>query len=161
MIPLPMAPLPPRTRAECVDSPRPCPHLDCRYHLADLWGANAPKDAESCALDVADRGEHGLEELARLLGAADATLSDIEASAKRKLEAFARSAGCAPSGAPKPTDQRIVDALRMHGPMGRTELAELLSLSKVRITALLTTLKRGGHVEQAASNTWQLAQEHS
>ena len=23
----------PRTRAECIDGPRPCPHSSCRYHL--------------------------------------------------------------------------------------------------------------------------------
>ena len=37
MIRLPVigcAPPMPRTRAECVDGPRPCPHVRCRYHLA-------------------------------------------------------------------------------------------------------------------------------
>lgn len=155
MTSLPIAPSRPQTRAQCLDGPRPCPHLDCRYHLAELWGAAPPTSAETCALDIADRGEHGLEDLARLLGAADATLSDIEASAKRKLDAFARSVGFAPTGVAKPSPIRIVDVLRTHGPMGRTELAQVLGLSKVRITALLTSLKRDGQIEQSSFNTWQ------
>jgi DNA-binding transcriptional ArsR family regulator len=149
----------PRTRAQCAGGPRPCPHLDCRYHLAELWGATAPHDADTCALDVADRGEHGVEDLARLLGAADATLSEIETVAKRKLERFARNMGFTPSGAPKLSHARILDVLRTHGPLGRSELAELLGLSKIRITALLASLKRAGKVESLASNTWQLKQE--
>jgi DNA-binding transcriptional ArsR family regulator len=160
VIALPIMQPAPRSRTECADGPRPCPHLGCRYHLGDLWGAQPPKDAETCALDVADRGEHGIEDLARLLGAADATLSDIEYSAKRQLEPFARSMGFAPRGEAKASHVRILHALRMHGPLGRSELAQILGLSKIRITTLLTSLKRAGKVEPLASNTWQLTQEN-
>lgn len=52
----------PKTRAECVDGPRPCPHTTCRYHVA-----SGRPDA-SCALDLADRGERTLEEVGELLG---------------------------------------------------------------------------------------------
>lgn len=58
----------PRTRADCVDGPRPCPYVSCKHHLfldvSTKTGAiklNFPDlevgdMTESCALDVADRG---------------------------------------------------------------------------------------------------------
>lgn len=56
------------TRGDCVDGPRPCPYIACRQHL---WQENGgvgpdgePGTAESCALDIADRGDHTLEEVA-------------------------------------------------------------------------------------------------
>ena len=153
---LPMLPMPPRTRAECLDGPRPCPHLGCRYHLAELWGAERPANGDTCALDVADRGEHGVGELAGLLGAPDATLSDIEAAAKRKLEAFAKSIGIQPGPAPKSTEDRLLAMLRAHGALGRSELAETIGISKPRVTALLTELMRAGKVTPSACHTWQL-----
>jgi hypothetical protein len=156
---LPMLPMPttaPRTRAECVDGPRPCPHLGCRYHLAELWGAERLADADTCALDVAERGEHGVGELAGMLGAPDATLSDIEAAAKRKLEAFAKSIGIKPGAAPKSTEDRLLAVLRAHGALGRSELAVTIGLSKPRVTALLTGLMRAGKVVPSACHTWQL-----
>lgn len=153
---LPMLPTPPRTRAECVDGSRPCPHLGCRYHLAELWGDERPADADTCALDVADRGEHGVGDLARMLGTPDATLSDIEAAGKRKLEPFAKSIGIQPGPAPKSTEERLLAVLRAHGALGRSELAETIGLSKPRVTALLTGLMRAGKVAPSACHTWQL-----
>lgn len=64
----------PRTRGDCVDGPRPCPYVRCRYHLwlnvtEPHWNSPSGKpqrpttlDARwlesplppSCALDVAD-----------------------------------------------------------------------------------------------------------
>lgn len=54
----------PKTRGECVDGPRPCPHRTCVYHLLVDW----PEATESCALDVADRGEHDGTQLSGILG---------------------------------------------------------------------------------------------
>lgn len=65
----------PRTRGECAGGPRPCPFVSCAYHLFIDVGATGglklnfpdcePGDlAESCALDVADRGGSTLEEIA-------------------------------------------------------------------------------------------------
>lgn len=56
----------PKTRADCKDSPRPCPWVSCRYHLYLEVSANGwlklmfphlevEDMKESCALDVADR----------------------------------------------------------------------------------------------------------
>lgn len=63
--------LPPPTRGDCKDGPRPCPHTICRYHLVDDISRKAKEDfelSETCALDVADKGEHTLREIGQVLG---------------------------------------------------------------------------------------------
>ena len=69
----------PATRAECLDGPRPCPWVSCRYHLyldvsADTGALkiNFPDTdiselEHSCALDVADDGEMTFEQIGGLL----------------------------------------------------------------------------------------------
>lgn len=92
----------PRTRGDCVRGPRPCPWLGCRYHLAPdrlvlnhgrrgpgatLAAIEAALDVdlytlpETCALDVADLGEHSLEELAVLLDRSRQGVAVIEDAA--------------------------------------------------------------------------------
>lgn len=78
----------PASRSECRRGPRPCPYVSCRYHLllnvtsdGRLWSqvsfdeADAESIAvavealgETCALDVADDGEHTFEEVGVLMG---------------------------------------------------------------------------------------------
>jgi hypothetical protein len=65
----------PRTRGECRDGVRPCPWVGCRHHLYLEVNAETgsikinfpdvePEDlAESCCLDVAERGGITLEEV--------------------------------------------------------------------------------------------------
>ena len=64
----------PKTRGECVDAVRPCPWVGCKHHLyidADDIGSikfNFPhlqvwQMAETCSLDIADQGEHTLEQV--------------------------------------------------------------------------------------------------
>lgn len=102
----------PRRRSECVDGPRPCPWVSCRHHLAleaNPGGSltialalpsegdhDAPRyddgvdwDAmpETCALDVADRGEHTLEEIGDILGV---TRERVRQIADKALDAFRR-----------------------------------------------------------------------
>jgi hypothetical protein len=51
--------LPPATRGDCQDGPRPCRALLCRYNLWFDISRKAKKGAEvaeTCALDVADQG---------------------------------------------------------------------------------------------------------
>ena len=55
----------PKTRSDCRNGPRPCPWTSCRLHLASFSSASSQ---ETCALDVADRGAHTLEELGIILG---------------------------------------------------------------------------------------------
>lgn len=68
-----LALLPPPTRGDCVDGPRPCPRTLCKYHLVGDVSRKAPKSfelPETCALDVVDRHDEGmtLNEIGELLG---------------------------------------------------------------------------------------------
>jgi hypothetical protein len=82
----------PVTRGDCIGGPRPCPWVSCRHHLyldVDDEGGlrlNHPdlepgELEESCALDVADRGEHYQEEVGALLGISRQRVRAIEAEA--------------------------------------------------------------------------------
>lgn len=101
----------PLTRAECEDGERPCPYVACRHHLAlDVVGQKyrlvdqsldpthdpvlgcAPIDVvdirmrtPSCALDVAEDGEHTLEEIAEYLGLTRERVRQVEETAMRKM----------------------------------------------------------------------------
>lgn len=79
----------PVTRADCIDGPRPCPFTRCRHHL-DREEKNqrlvAPRaHPETCALDVADRGEHTLEEVGAIMGLTRQRVEQIEKLAMAKL----------------------------------------------------------------------------
>ena len=89
----------PRTRADCVDGPRPCPWVACRYHLAldvlpetggikvnfpDLEPHEMPA-AACCALDVADRGEATLEQVGVLMNLTRERVRQVQAGAMRQL----------------------------------------------------------------------------
>lgn len=67
----------PTRRSECVGGMRPCPFVSCRHHLAlDVTEAGSMRltaelledMADTCALDVADRGPNGYSVIARALG---------------------------------------------------------------------------------------------
>lgn len=88
----------PRTRGDCVDGPRPCPLATCASHLAtdverngalklNFPGVEIEDMADSCALDVADRGEHSLEEIAVLMNLTREGVRKIEERVLRKLAA--------------------------------------------------------------------------
>lgn len=81
----------PITRGDCKDGDRPCPWASCRYHLAinmshggsevvmsfpdlEIW-----EIPETCALDVADRGDHRLEEIAKITNVTRERIRQIEA----------------------------------------------------------------------------------
>jgi len=89
-------PPPPRNRSECRDGPRPCPHASCRYSLlADITDAGSvlhvfpdreiEELADTCALDVADRGGATLQEVGRRLNVTRERIRQIEFKAFRKL----------------------------------------------------------------------------
>lgn len=78
----------PTTRAECIDGPRPCPHVTCRYHI---WpdakkGTRLEAMRETCALDVADRGGVTLPELGEILGVTKARALQLEKAALAKVK---------------------------------------------------------------------------
>jgi hypothetical protein len=78
----------PRTRGDCVDGPRPCPYVGCRHHLylevtfAGSLRLNSPVEpeemAETCSLDVADRGELGLWELGETIAVKGERVRQVE-----------------------------------------------------------------------------------
>lgn len=87
------APRRPQTRAGCLDGPRPCPFVSCKYHLylevQPRTGAiklNFPdieveEMKESCALDVADRGGVQLQELGALTNLTRERVRQLEVKA--------------------------------------------------------------------------------
>lgn len=93
-------PAPPRTRAGCIDGPRPCPAIGCKHHLRVDATASVQTGGrrrrvlplltdmlETCALDVASRGGVTLEEVGDILGVVRERVRQIEAEALRKLKA--------------------------------------------------------------------------
>lgn len=70
----------PRSRAECVDGPRPCSFGACRYHLGPKASVR-----HSCALDAAAEGPRTLEEVAQLMGVTREFVRSVEQRAMFKL----------------------------------------------------------------------------
>lgn len=92
----------PRMRAECIEAPRPCPFVACRYHLfldvspgtgtiklnfpeLEVWELS-----ETCALDVAAQGGHGPERTSELMNVTRERVRQIEAIALMKLKRAGR-----------------------------------------------------------------------
>ena len=90
----------PRTRAECLEGPRPCPYVSCQHHLfldvsartgaiklnfpdLEVWEMN-----ETCALDVADRGGTTLEDVGAIMNLTRERIRQVEVKALAKLEAL-------------------------------------------------------------------------
>lgn len=119
----------PRTRAECAEGPRPCPFVSCKYHLfvdvsprtgaiklnfpdLEVWDL-----ADSCSLDVADRGGTTLEDVGAIMNLTRERIRQVEVKALAKLEAL-----------------RDMNALRDfvdEGPVGKRRLPKL---SKAELT---------------------------
>jgi len=88
----------PRTRADCADGERPCPYVGCKYHLyldvnpetgsiklnfpdLEVW-----EMAETCSLDVADRGGITLEEVGEILNLTRERIRQVEVRGLLKLK---------------------------------------------------------------------------
>ena len=96
----------PRTRGDCLDggmnAVRPCPFVSCKHHLYIDVNANKPPRqqvkvnfpgiggpefmVESCALDVADRGETTLDIVGEKLNITRERARQIEANCMQKLQ---------------------------------------------------------------------------
>lgn len=88
----------PKTRAECIDGPRPCPFVSCRHHLylevaektgvikLNFPGLEVDELAESCALDVADYGGATRDEIGAVLGVTKGRVMQIENRALAKVK---------------------------------------------------------------------------
>lgn len=83
----------PATRADCIDAPRPCPYVGCKHHLAieltergDIVHIGDPAEmAETCVLDVADRGGVTLGEVGEIYSVTRERIRQIEEKAERKI----------------------------------------------------------------------------
>src|SRR5205085_5707000 len=90
----------PRVRSECVGGERPCPFVSCKHHLfldvsartgaiklnfpdLEVWDM-----AETCALDVADRGGTTLEEVGAIMNLTRERIRQVEVKALAKLDAL-------------------------------------------------------------------------
>lgn len=83
-------------RGDCVDGPRPCPWLGCKYHLALDVGVrgslkiNFPhleleEMAATCALDESDKGGMNLADVGRLLNLTRERVRQIESNGLAKM----------------------------------------------------------------------------
>lgn len=91
----------PRCRADCEALPRPCLFLGCRYNLfldvdpkTGSIKFNFPDQepwelADTCALDVADRGGVTLEEVAKVINVTRERTRQIEGRGLQRLQAAA------------------------------------------------------------------------
>lgn len=86
----------PRTRGDCANVPRPCPFVSCRFHLyldVSVRGRltvnfpdKEPSELEnSCALDVAEQGEHSTKGLRPIMGKSKQAIEQAEWQALAKL----------------------------------------------------------------------------
>lgn len=78
----------PRTRADCIGGPRPCPHRTCRYHLGGEL-AEGHQGSDTCVLDVTDRGEADGPTVGAILGISRQRVQQIEAVAIQKIQRHA------------------------------------------------------------------------
>jgi hypothetical protein len=91
----------PRSRAECAGGARPCMYISCKHHLyldvnpstgsiklnfpdKEVWEL-----AETCALDVADRGGITLEEVGSIMNLTRERIRQVETRGLLKLRAIA------------------------------------------------------------------------
>ncbi len=87
----------PKSRAECIDGPRPCPFVSCKYHLyldvktdTNSIKLNFPhlevwEMEQTCSLDVAERGGMTLEEVGQVLNLTRERVRQVEVAGLEKL----------------------------------------------------------------------------
>lgn len=87
----------PRTRGECADGDRPCPWVACKYNLyldvdprSGSIKLNFPhlepwELTDTCALDVAETGDHAYEYVGGLLNVTRERVRQVEFIALRRL----------------------------------------------------------------------------
>lgn len=96
----------PRTRGDCANVPRPCPFVGCKHNNflevrhdklifphGPLVEADEVPAETSCSLDVADRGEHTLEQVSTIFRLTRERARQIEAKGMKRFRA--RKAGAA------------------------------------------------------------------
>lgn len=86
-----------RRRSDCVDGPRPCPLVGCRYNnylrvtntgKIKLGPWKEPEDVppeQSCSLDIADNGSQTLETIGMIMDLTRERVRQIETLALHKI----------------------------------------------------------------------------
>lgn len=138
------------TRGDCLAEPRPCARK-CPYRL---------DGAESCALDVADRGGTSQYDVARLLGLSETRVQQIEREAVARL-----AVGL---GRPVPSiadyatvtdrngneavldarDAAVLSVVDELGPVGVNAICTRLSLTRDCVCGSLSRLTARGDVDR-------------
>lgn len=81
----------PKTRGDCKTIQRPCAYIGCKYHLyldehkGNVSTLDSWEMKKSCALDIADAGEHTLEEIGDILNVTRERVRQIQDKALKKL----------------------------------------------------------------------------
>jgi hypothetical protein len=105
----------PRSRGECQNMERPCPFVSCEHHLyldvnpqSGAIKLNFPhlevwEMAETCALDVADRGGITLEEVGAILNLTRERIRQVEVRGLGKIRDLSDDERVAQSPLPSPS----------------------------------------------------------
>ena len=116
----------PRTRADCIDGPRPCPWIGCKWNnyfdYLDATGERVRRNfphlepwqiapERSCALDIADRGPATLDEIGAAQNITRERARQLEGQAFVHLRAAVRRMGG--------DDEAVAALLRRPGPRER------------------------------------------
>ena len=76
----------PKTRADCVGGPRPCPWISCRYHLGlPHETAKRRGSTSTCTLDLVADGPLPMSTIASELGVSITRVQQIETAALHKV----------------------------------------------------------------------------
>lgn len=90
--------VPPKTRGECEDGPRPCPWVGCEYHtyldvneetgsIKYNWPGMEPWEVfDSCVLDVAAEGGITLEAIGSVINVTRERVRQVEEQAIGKMQ---------------------------------------------------------------------------
>jgi hypothetical protein len=106
----------PRSRADCANAPRPCMFISCKHHLyldvnpttgsiklnfpdKEVWEL-----ADTCALDVADRGGITLEEVGTIMNLTRERIRQVETRGLLKLRAETEDEPLPPGAIPRVVD---------------------------------------------------------
>lgn len=110
----------PKTRGECVDAPRPCPWVGCRYSLyLEVSPTGSIKlvfpDLEpwelqhTCALDVADSGGLTLEDVGAITNLTRERIRQVEVRGLLKMRQAAIARDIEPEDAAFPHPEGFLD----------------------------------------------------